>query len=409
MDRVGAMTTQAERGFGSDMAGKRQPRGRLSAFLTNEAAPGLVLMACAAIALVVANSRFGHAWHDLFEAPLAWTPIAKLDSAHMWINDALMAVFFFVVGLEIKREVLDGALAHPTRRRLPVVAALAGMAVPALVYLAVVRDWPDLHGGWAIPAATDIAFALGVLALVGDRVPRSIRLFLLTVAIVDDLGAIAVIALFYTSEIALPWLGAAVLVLSAMVALNRLDVRRTWPYLALGVALWYAVLHSGVHATIAGVLAALTVPLALNEAHDSPLLRLEHALVAPNGFLIVPLFGLANAGVAFGGGGSLFDPLPLGIAAGLVLGKQAGVLLAVFVMERLGLARRPEGATLLHLWGMALLCGIGFTMSLFIASLAFPGAPLLVEEAKIGILLGSLVSAGLGAVLLLSARPASSH
>ncbi len=383
------------------MAGIRDSRRALARLLHSEAAPGLVLMACAALALALANSPLAHGWHALFHGTLPWTPIAKLDSAHLWINDALMAVFFFVVGLEIKREVLAGALADAQRRRLPVIAALAGMAVPALVYLAVTRDHAGLHAGWAIPAATDIAFAIGVLALVGKRAPPSVRLFLLTVAIVDDLGAVAVIALFYTAKISVAWLGAAGVVLAAMVLLNRLNVRATWPYMLLAVVLWYAVLHSGIHATVAGVLAALTVPMALNAHHDSPLLRLEHALVAPNGFVIVPLFGLANAGVALGGtGGSPLAPLPLGIAAGLFLGKQAGVLAAVLGAEKLGLAQRPEGTSFAHLWGMALLCGIGFTMSLFIAGLAFPGAPALAEEAKVGILAGSLLSALGGAMVL---------
>ncbi|WP_225207673.1 Na+/H+ antiporter NhaA [Novosphingobium huizhouense] len=384
------------------MAGSRRRHGPLAALLASEAAPGVVLMACAALALAIANSAFATAWHDVLHHALPWTPIAKLDTVHLWINDGLMAVFFFVVGLEIKREVVSGALSDPRRRRLPIIAALAGMAMPAIVYLAATRNHPELHAGWAIPAATDIAFAMGVLALIGPRVPPSVRLFLLTVAIVDDLGAVAVIALFYTAKIDLAWAGAAGAILLVMVALNRGGVRRTVPYLLLAGLLWYAVLHSGIHATIAGVLAALTVPMALNDAHDSPLLRLEHALVAPNGFIVVPLFGLANAGVAIAGqgGGSPLDPLPLGIAAGLFLGKQIGVLGAVLLSERLGIAARPAGTRMLHLWGMAALCGIGFTMSLFIAGLAFPGHPEIAEEAKIGILAGSVLSALLGALLL---------
>ncbi|MDT0508969.1 Na+/H+ antiporter NhaA [Novosphingobium sp. MMS21-SN21R] len=370
----------------------------------NEAAPGLVLMACAAIALLIANSPLQQAWHDLFHSSLAWTPVAKLDSAHLWINDGLMAVFFFVVGLEIKREVLAGELSDARRRRLPIIAALAGMAVPALVYLAFTRGDPALQSGWAIPSATDIAFAIGVLALAGKGLPPSLRLFLLTVAIVDDLGAVMVIAFFYTSGIKLAWLGASAAILGLLVLANRFGVRSIWPYVLGAIALWFTVLHSGVHATIAGVLAALTVPLALNRQHDSPLLRLEHALVSPNGFLIVPLFGLANAGVHLGlpDGGSL--ALPLGIGAGLVLGKQVGILGSILLAERFGIARRPEGASVRQLWGIALLCGIGFTMSLFIAGLAFPSDPLLVEEAKLGILGGSAVSAIAGLLLLQQRR-----
>lgn len=373
--------------------------GLRSRIAASEAAPGLVLMACAAIALVLANSPLAHAWHDLFLRALPWSPVTRLENLHDWINDGAMALFFLVVGLEIKREFVMGALADSARRRLPVLAAVAGMAVPALVYLIVTNEHSELHGGWAIPSATDIAFALGVLALVGSRVPPSVRLFLLTVAVVDDIGAIAVIALFYTASLDLLWLGLGAALFAAMAGLNRFGVRRLTPYLVLAAGLWFAVLHSGIHATVAGVLAAFTIPVALDRRGDSPLLRLEHALVGVSGFVIVPLFGLANAGVELGAG-HLLAPLPLGIALGLILGKQAGVMLAILGCERLGLAKRPVGAGLLHLWGMALLCGIGFTMSLFIGALAFAGSPHLIEDAKIGVLAGSLVSALAGALIL---------
>lgn len=373
--------------------------GKLAA---SDAAPGMVLMACAAAALVLANSPLAHAWHDLFLHALPWSPVTRLANLHEWINDGLMAVFFLVVGLEIKREFIMGALADAARRRLPVIAAMAGMAVPALVYLGVTHSDPSLRGGWAIPAATDIAFALGVLALLGNRVPPSVRLFLLTVAVVDDIGAIAVIALFYTSSLELGWLALGIALFAAMVALNRFGVRALPPYLVLAAALWFAVLHSGIHATVAGVLAAFTIPVALDRHGNSPLLRLEHALVGVSGFVIVPLFGLANAGVALGAG-DLIAPLPLGIGLGLFAGKQIGILLAVLGCERLGIASRPAGAGILHLWGLALLCGIGFTMSLFIGGLAFANAPHLVEEAKLGVLGGSLISALAGAALLLMA------
>lgn len=389
------------------MAQSRGMMGLWHKLSHNEAAPGLVLMACAGIALILANSPLAAGWHGLFHHELGWTPVAKLNTAHLWINDALMAVFFFVVGLEIKREVLAGELSDARRRRLPVIAALAGMAVPALVYLAVTAGEPGLQQGWAIPSATDIAFAIGVLALAGKGLPPSLRLFLLTVAIVDDLGAVMVIAFFYTSGLKLAWLGASAVILAALALINRMGVRALTPYIIGAIALWYAVLHSGVHATIAGVLAALTIPLALNRQHDSPLLRLEHALVAPNGFLIVPLFGLANAGVELGavGGGSL--ALPLGIGLGLLIGKQVGILGSILLAEKLGIAPRPEQTTLRQLWGLSLLCGIGFTMSLFIAGLAFPASPLLVEEAKLGILGGSIVSAIAGMVLLRGGRTTS--
>ena len=383
---------------------------RLRRLLHSEAGPGIVLMIAAAAAMIAANTALEPAYHALLHASLGWTPIAKLTTLHLWINDALMALFFFVVGLEIKREVLDGALAKPATRRMPVIAAVAGMAAPAAVYLLVVGDAAGLARGWAIPAATDIAFAMGVVALLGKRVPPALRLFLLTVAIVDDLGAVAIIALAYTAGIELAWLAAAAAILAAMALLNRLRVDRAAAYVVLAVALWFAVLHSGVHATVAGVLAAFAIPLRPGKrSHDSLLLRMEHGLVPWSGFVIVPLFGFANAGVALGGGGaSLLAPLPLGIALGLFVGKQAGIFASLTIAERLGVARRPEGASLLQLWGIALLCGVGFTMSLFIAALAFPGDPALVEEAKLGVLAGSLLSALLGFAVLRFAgtRPA---
>ena len=375
--------------------------------LRNEAGPGIVLMIAAAAALIAANSALEPAYHALFHDALRWTPIARLATLHLWINDGLMALFLFVVGLEIKREVLDGALAKPATRRMPVIAAVAGMAAPAMVYLLVAGKVTGLARGWAIPAATDIAFAMGVVALLGKRVPKSLRLFLLTVAIVDDLGAVAIIALAYTKGIDLAWLGAAGTILGVMVLLNHWRVDRIAPYVVLALALWFAVLHSGVHATVAGVLAAFTIPLRPSRRHhDSLLLRMEHQLVPWSGFAIVPLFGFANAGVVLGDIGALFAPLPLGIALGLFVGKQVGIIAALTVAERLGLARLPPGATRLQLWGIALLCGIGFTMSLFIAALAFPGDPALVEEAKLGVLVGSALSAVLGYAVLRLAKPA---
>lgn len=372
-----------------------------------EAGAGILLIMVAVAAMVAANSPLAHGYHTLFHGDLPWSPIAKLSNLHLWINDALMALFFFVVGLEIKREVLDGELASPERRRLPVLAAAAGMAVPALVYLALAGGDPALVRGWAIPAATDIAFALGVLALLGKRVPPSLRLFLLTVAIVDDLGAVAIIALFYTASLKLGWLAFAAAVLALLAGLNRVGVTRGLPYMVLGGVLWYAVLHSGVHATVAGVLAAFTVPMKLDERGDSLLLRMEHAMAPLSAYFIVPLFGFANAGVSLSGlsPADLAAPLPIGIALGLFLGKQIGILGAVWAAVKLKFAQPPAGASWAQLWGMALLCGIGFTMSLFIAQLGFPNSPLLVDEAKIGVLSGSLLSALLGyTVLRLAAR-----
>ncbi len=369
-----------------------------------EAGAGLLLMLVAGLALALANSPFAGAYHDLFHHRLSSSPIPRLESLHAWINDALMAVFFFVVGLEIKREVLDGELAHPAQRRLPVLAALLGMIAPALVFIAVTRGQTQLAAGWAIPAATDIAFAVGVIALVGKSLPPSLRLFLLTVAIVDDLGAVAIIAVFYSRGLDVQWLAASAVVLAALIACNWARVSRSAVY-ALGAAvLWYCVLHSGVHATIAGVLAALTVPLALDRRGDSPLLRMEHVLTPLSAYLVVPLFGLANAGVAIPNavpqGPALL--LPLGIGLGLILGKTAGIFAALFLAERTGFAARPAGSSWTQVAGLAALCGIGFTMSLFIAQLAFPGQPALVEEAKLGVLGGSILAGLAGYSLLRS-------
>lgn len=367
------------------------------ALFVKDSAAGVLLIVVAIAAMALANSPLGHAYHDLFHGKLAWTPIAKLSNLHYWINDGLMAIFFFVVGLEVKREMIEGQLATAAQRRLPLLAAAAGMAMPAAIYLAVIGGDADLQRGWAIPAATDIAFAMGVVGLLGRRVPPTLRLFLLTVAIVDDIGAVLVIAVFYTAGIDLAWLIGGLIVVALMIGLNRARVNTIWPFAALAVVLWFCVLHSGVHATIAGVVAALTVPM--RGRNDETLLeRTEHSLAPWNAYLVVPLFGFANAGVDLSGIGlaGLLAPLPLAIAAGLVIGKQLGIFGAIVVADRLGFARRPAGASWPAIWGVTILCGIGFTMSLFIGELAFPGSPMLIDEAKIGTLLGSLVSAVLG-------------
>ena len=371
-----------------------------------EASAGVLLIIVAGLALVAANSPLAHDYHYLFHHELSWTPVAKLDSLHLWINDALMAIFFFVVGLEIKREILDGELSSASKRRLPVLAAAAGMLVPALIYIATAGSGQPMQRGWAIPAATDIAFAVGVLGLLGNRIPPSLRLFLLTVAIVDDLGAVVIIALFYTAEIKMIWGVGALLMLAGLILANRRGVHHLWIYLILGLGLWYCVLNTGIHATIAGVVITFTIPLKPLHRGDSMLLRLEHALVPWNSYVIVPLFGFANAGVALSGIGfdGLLDPVPLGVALGLFLGKQIGIFSAIVVSDKVGFAPRPAGASWVQLWGMAVLCGIGFTMSLFIGALAFPRYPLLIEEAKLGVLVGSLFSSLLGYAILRFAK-----
>jgi NhaA family Na+:H+ antiporter len=376
------------------------------ALFVSDASAGILLILVAAAAMLAANSPLSGEYRDLFYGDLAWTPIPKLDDLHLWINDGLMAIFFFVVGLEVKRELISGQLSDPAARRLPMVAAAAGMAAPAIVFM-IVSGGGQYTSGWAIPAATDIAFAMGVLGLLGNRVPASLRLFLLTVAIVDDIGAVLVIAIFYTPTIKMMWLVASAVVFALMIGLNRMRVGQFWPYILLALVLWYCVLNTGVHATIAGVLAALTIPLQRPDG-NSMLERLEHGLAPWSAYLVVPVFGFANAGVSFEGMGleSLLDPLPFAIAAGLVVGKQVGIFSTVWIAEKTGFAPRPENASWPEIWGVSILCGIGFTMSLFIGGLAFPGSPFLIEEAKIGILTGTAISAILGFVIL---RLTTSH
>ncbi|MGZ8350490.1 MAG: Na+/H+ antiporter NhaA [Allosphingosinicella sp.] len=396
-----------------DRAAAGPPRSALRHFLASEAAGGLLLIGAAALALIIANSPLADAYHHLLEAPLgpALSGHHGPLNLHFLVNDGLMAIFFLLVGLEIKREFVDGRLATWQQRRLPVIAAAAGMLVPALLYLLVAADVSGLAAGWAIPAATDIAFAVGVLALLGRRAPASLKLFLTTVAIVDDLGAVAIIALAYTPSLDLVALAAAAAILGLMFVLNRSGVRWLSLYILLAALLWYAVLASGVHATIAGVLAATAIPVVKTpgapDSAVSPLHRLEHAIAPWVAFLIVPLFGLANAGVSLAGIGldQVLAPLPLGIAAGLFLGKQVGIFGAVWLSTRLGLCGRLGGATWLQVYGVSLLCGIGFTMSLFIGGLAFPEQVRLVDEAKIGTLLGSIASALTGFLVLRFAPP----
>ncbi len=370
------------------------------ALFVGDASAGILLILVAAAAMLAANSGLSDEYRNLFYGELRWTPIAKLDDLHLWINDGLMAIFFFVVGLEVKRELIAGQLSDPMQRRLPMVAAAAGMLVPAGVFM-LVSGGGDYSQGWAIPAATDIAFAMGVLGLLGSRVPASLRLFLLTVAIVDDIGAVLVIAIFYTPTIKMVWLVASIVVVGAMVAMNRMKVSIFTPYILLALVLWYCVLNTGVHATIAGVVAALTIPMH-SKSGNSMLERLEHGLAPWSAYLVVPVFGFANAGVSLEGMGAdeLLAPLPLAIAAGLVVGKQLGIFSTIWICEKIGFAARPAKANWAEVWGISILCGIGFTMSLFIGGLAFPGKPLLIEEAKIGILTGSAISAVIGYIIL---------
>jgi Na+:H+ antiporter, NhaA family len=373
-----------------------KPRSALRRFLASEAAGGLLLMAAAAAALLMANSALSWVYFAVRD-----THIGPMSVLH-WINDALMALFFLLVGLEIKREFIDGHLVSWADRRLPVIAAAAGMVVPALIYLVLTRNDAHLLRGWAIPAATDIAFAIGVLSLLGRRVPTSLKLFLTTVAIVDDMGAVLIIAIGYTAAISGPALLAALIILAVMFGMNRAGVKSVTPFLVAFIFLWVAVFLSGVHATIAGVLTAMMIPLrvtkAAPDAEDSTLHRIENMLQRPVAWLIVPLFGFANAGVALGGV-ALLAPLPLGIAAGLFLGKQIGIYGSVWLTVKLGWTARPAQASWTQIYGVALLCGIGFTMSLFIGGLAF-SAGAQSDAVKIGVLMGSGLSALAGWAVL---------
>ncbi len=433
-------------------------------FMKNEVAGGVVLMVSSLVALVLANSVWGHGFHEFWTGSKLslvmgdWTFPPAPHAGHMewWVNDALMAAFFFVIGLEIKREFLSGELREPRKAALPLIAAVGGMAVPGIIFAAL--NWgQESMRGWAIPTATDIAFALGVLALLGKRIPPALRVFLVTLAIADDLGALVIIALFYTSpdRLSIPMLMMAFAAMGLMGGMNLVGIRRWWLYLVVGLVLWYFVLESGLHPTIAGVMGALTIPVwtkidgkeftsqtrrladefdqhpgeereglggmivtspvqqgvlgameRLTEAAQTPLQRLEKGMVPLAAFLVVPVFALANAGVSVGDVGSraLTDSVAWGIVLGLVIGKAVGIFGASLLAVKLGICALPAGVSWRHLFGAALLGGIGFTMSLFIAHLAFGHSERL-EVAKLAVLSGSALAAVLGAGVLMTCKP----
>jgi NhaA family Na+:H+ antiporter len=388
----------------------------LTEFFRFEAASGMLLLVAALLAIVAENSMV-ESFYDAFLGIPLEIRIGEFHIAKpllLWINDGLMAIFFFLVGLEVKREVLDGELSEPARVILPVIAAIGGMAVPAAIYSFINWGDPMAIKGWAIPSATDIAFALAVLVLLGSRIPNSLKLFLMTLAIVDDLGAIVIIALFYTSDLSVTSLVIAGAALLGLLLLNRTGVLALAPYLLVGLVLWAAVLKSGVHATLAGVLIAMFIPFkAMPGEKQTQLEKLEHDLHPAVAYGILPLFAFANTGISFEGLTleSLLHPVPLGIAAGLFFGNQVGVFGLSWITIKLGLAKLPNGASWLQLYGVATLCGIGFTMSLFISSLAFEQAgPGFAIDDRLGILVGSMVSAILGYIMLhLTSRPAETH
>jgi NhaA family Na+:H+ antiporter len=418
-------------------------------FFAQEASSSVLLLFCTAVAMLWANSPFADSYEHLWETyvSVGWGDATLSLTLHHWINDGLMAIFFFVIGLEIKREALVGELSTASKAALPIAAAIGGMVVPALIYVAFNAGTPALRG-WGVPMATDIAFALGVLALLGSRVPSALRVFLAALAIADDLGAVLVIALFYTDQLSMQSLAAAAILLLTMFLLNRAGARSPIPYAVVGIALWFAVLQSGIHATVAGVLAATAIParrriipavfnerseelllefredlgaersdltpdqrdalyslsLAI-EAVETPAARLEHALHPWVSYFIMPVFALANAGVHLGGevGSAMLSPVALGVALGLLLGKPIGVTFFAWLAVRIGWASLPADARWRHIGGVATLCGIGFTMSLFIANLAFPD-PASLDVAKIGILTGSLLAGIAGWLMLARAR-----
>ncbi len=375
-------------------------------FLRRESAAGILLFGAALLAMLAINTALAPLYDGLLSTPVS-IRVGALEIAKpllLWINDGLMAVFFFLIGLEVKREVIEGELSSRDKAVLPLIAAVGGMAVPALVFVAINASSPAHLKGWAIPAATDIAFALGVIALLGRRVPAALKILLLAIAIFDDIGAIVIIALFYTADVSTFALALAALGIVTLVALNRLGVVRPAAYVLVGIFLWVCVLKSGVHATLAGVVTALAVPLSARKPGTaSPLKALEHVLHPWVAFGVLPLFAFANAGVSLDGIGvdALTDPLPLGIVGGLVVGKQLGVFGAILAAVRFNLAALPAGVSWPQIYGLACLTGVGFTMSLFIGSLAFEDMAQM-NPIRIGVLAGSLVSGVLGYMVLRS-------
>ncbi len=388
---------------------------KLKKFLSLESASGMLLLLAAVLAMVAENSPVDFLYDALLDTPVA-IQISGFEIAKpllLWINDGLMAIFFFLIGLEVKREVLDGELADFSRVVLPIIAAIGGMAVPAAIYASINWGDPVAMKGWAIPSATDIAFALGVLALLGSKVPQALKLFLMTLAIIDDLGAILIIAIFYTTDLSLSSLIVATVAIVILFTLNRSGVLSLVPYLLVGMVLWAAVLKSGVHATLAGVLTAFFIPFKKEPGESKTQLeKLEHDLHPSVAYGILPLFAFANAGIPFDGISvdSFLHPVPLGIATGLFFGNQIGVFGFSWLAIKLGISKLPQDVNWIQLYGVALLCGIGFTMSLFVGSLAFEqGGPDYAVDDRLGILLGSLMSGVLGYLILRFHQPFGSQ
>ena len=376
-------------------------------FFQLEAASGLVLLIAAIIALVISNSIFSELYFSTLEQYLfiGINDFGLKLSVHHWINDLLMAVFFFFVTLEIKREFIQGELSNLKKALLPIIGAVGGMVVPALVYVSINFGNTETLNGWAIPSATDIAFSLGILSLLGSRVPISLKIFLTALAIIDDLGAILIIAFFYSGDLSITYLSLILISYILLLVLNKLGVKKFIPYLIIGALMWFFTYKSGIHATIAGVLLASTIPHRVKNKDFSLLIKLEHAISPYVAFLIMPIFAFANAGVSLMGLSlsSLLEPVPLGILLGLFIGKQVGVMVSSYLAVKLGAAQMPDNSSWLSLYGVSILTGVGFTMSLFVGNLAFAGSINYMDGVKIGVLSGSLLSTIFGYFLLLYA------
>lgn len=379
-------------------AGRQSFRKMMDEFLALESAGGILLVIAAILALICANSPLYDVYQRILDTRVAVIfGVLQLDKSLLhWVNDGMMAVFFMLVGLEIKREAVEGELSSRDQIILPAVAAIGGLVVPALIYLAIVGDEGNARNGWAIPTATDIAFALGVLALLGSRAPLALKVLVTAIAIIDDIAAISIIAVFYSDDLSTTSLVLSLFVFAFMMFINSRGVTRIAPYILLGVLMWIFMIKSGVHATLAGVLTALAIPLRVeSDEQASPAKHLEHILHPWVAFGILPVFAFANAGVSFEGMElkSLYDPIPLGIASGLFFGKQIGIFGVIWLMITLGLAKRPAGLSWLHIYGGSVLCGIGFTMSLFIGGLAFEHGEFYYAAAvRVGVLEGSLIA-----------------
>ena len=373
-------------------------------FFQLEAASGLVLLIAAIIALIISNSSLSQLYFHSLEQYIfiGINNFGLKLSVHHWINDALMAIFFFFVTLEIKREFIQGELSNLKKAMLPIIAAIGGMVVPALLYIYINFGNAETLNGWAIPSATDIAFSLGVLSLLGSRVPISLKIFLTALAIIDDLGAILIIAFFYSGDLSINYLILILISYILLLALNKFGVKKFMPYLVIGILMWFFTYKSGIHATIAGVLLASTIPHRIKDKDFSLLIKIEHAISPYVAFIIMPLFAFANAGVSLAGlsFSSLWMPVPLGILVGLFIGKQVGVMFFSYFAVRLGAAQMPDNSTWLSLYGVSVLTGIGFTMSLFVGNLAFAENIQYIEGVKIGVLAGSLLSTVFGYFLL---------